>query len=275
MLLKMMCLRVHGARSCIHTKTMCFRTHAILKLHPSTSFSKSNFSSLLKSNKSKVPFSSRTYATKHADAVEIQPPPPSIVIYRGVGMRQLRFFSRFKVIHLCLTALLTGPICYDVFNGNTPSDVAVFALTAVLGSGVMLTAFSFYVRRLAGEIAFVPSKNELVFGTLTFWGNRNNTAVPLADIVPPLYEHTPAQVGARMHKGWVKLERFSGKPPYFINTRYCMVPEKELFMQFLKGETFEAHRVREALHRAKTAPRPQAPPPTPLAAALQRAMKRT
>lgn len=108
------------------------------------------------------------------------------IMYRGLGIRQLRLLARIKVAQVAAMLLGTVPCAYLYATGDLGGPVMVRAWMATGATTLLLLALGQGTRRYVGELAWRPSRGTLVFGTLDFWGNRHNREVPIDAVEPPL-----------------------------------------------------------------------------------------
>lgn len=149
------------------------------------------------------------------------------VIYRYKWIKQLRFISRVKILHVFIVGGLTGPMSYWFNQGIISGSVlvtSVFAATATTGG---LFALSYFFRRVIGELSFDPLKEEFTISSLTFWGNRRNLVVPISNLIPL------SDRGFDPENLFHRVELYGNEFVYLLNLRHGKVYDSKRLMELL------------------------------------------
>ncbi|XP_036787669.1 transmembrane protein 186 [Manis pentadactyla] len=147
------------------------------------------------------------------------------MVYRFHAIRAVGVLSRLKVAQTALTvmALPPGLYCYSqglmAFNALClAGGIAGFALA-------MLYWMSYFFRRLVGILYVNESGTVLRVAHLTFWGRRQDTYCPVADVIPLTEsEDRPQEV-------FVRIQQYSGKQTFYLTLRYGRILDRERFTQ--------------------------------------------
>lgn len=149
------------------------------------------------------------------------------IIYRYKWIKQLRFISRVKILHVFVVGGLTGPMSYWFSQGIISGSVlvtSIFAATATTGG---LFALSYFFRRVIGELSFDPTKEEIMISSLTFWGNRRNLVVPISNCIPLSdRDFDPKNLFHRV-------ELYGNEFVYLLNLRHGKVYDNERLLELL------------------------------------------
>lgn len=137
-------------------------------------------------------FGSQNYNKQHVfrhNSTEI-PPSKELqssskeVLYRYKWIKQLRFISRVKILHVLVVSGLTGPMCVWYSNGIVNGSVLFTTIFAASATTAGLFALSFFFRRVIGELSYDKTNDEVIISSLTFWGNRRNIVLPITTLMP-------------------------------------------------------------------------------------------
>uniref|UniRef100_A0A2K6K3W6 Transmembrane protein 186 n=2 Tax=Rhinopithecus TaxID=542827 RepID=A0A2K6K3W6_RHIBE len=147
------------------------------------------------------------------------------MFYRFDAIRIFGFLSRLKLAQTALTVVVLPPACYWYSQGlltlNTVclmSGISAFALT-------MLCWMSHFFRRLVGILYLNESGTMLRVAHLSFWGWRQDTYCPLADVIPL------TETKDRPQEMFVRIQRYSGKQTFYVSLRYGRILDRERFTQ--------------------------------------------
>ncbi|XP_066238736.1 transmembrane protein 186 [Saccopteryx leptura] len=147
------------------------------------------------------------------------------MIYRFDGIRAFRYLSQLKVAQTALTVLALPPGFYWYSQGLMTLNslclvggVAGFALA-------MLCWMSYFFRRLVGILYVNESGTMLRVAHLTFWGWRQDTYCPVANVIPM----TESQ--DRPQELFVRIQQYSGEQTFYLTLRYGHVLDRERFRQ--------------------------------------------
>ncbi|XP_045850179.1 transmembrane protein 186 [Meles meles] len=147
------------------------------------------------------------------------------MVYRLEAIRVFKHLSRLKVTQTALTLLALPPGFYGYSHGLVTlgnlclaGGVAGFALA-------MLFWMSHFFRRLVGILYVNEAGTVLRVAHLTFWGRRQDTDWPVADVIPLTESEDRAQ------ELFVRLQQYGGKQTFYLSLRYGRVLDRERFTQ--------------------------------------------
>ncbi|XP_029802414.1 transmembrane protein 186 [Suricata suricatta] len=147
------------------------------------------------------------------------------MVYRFDAIRAFGYLSRLKVAQTALTVLALPPGCYWYSQGFVTlgslylaGGVAGFALA-------MLCWMSYFFRRLVGILYVNEAGTVLRVAHLTFWGRRQDTDWPVADVVPM------TETSDRAQELFVRIRQYSGKQTFYVTLRYGRIVDRERFTQ--------------------------------------------
>uniref|UniRef100_A0A8C9UWK0 Transmembrane protein 186 n=1 Tax=Spermophilus dauricus TaxID=99837 RepID=A0A8C9UWK0_SPEDA len=138
------------------------------------------------------------------------------------------YVSRLKVAQTALTVVALPPGFYWYSQGLMTfnslcllSGIAGFAL-------VMLCWMSYFFRRLVGILYVNESGTVLRVAHLTFWGWRQDTYCPVADVMPL------TETKGRPQDLFVGIQQYSGKQTFYLTLRHGRVVDRERFTQVFR-----------------------------------------
>ncbi|XP_014648944.1 PREDICTED: transmembrane protein 186 [Ceratotherium simum simum] len=147
------------------------------------------------------------------------------MVYRFDAIRAFGYLSQLKVAQTALTVVALPPGLYWYSQGLMTFNslclvggIAGFALA-------MLCWMSYFFRRLVGILYVNESGTVLRVAHLTFWGWRQDTYCPVADVVPM------TETKDRPQELFVRIQQYSGKQTFYLTLRYGRVLDRERFMQ--------------------------------------------
>nr|XP_005598991.2 transmembrane protein 186 isoform X1 [Equus caballus] len=147
------------------------------------------------------------------------------MVYRFDAIRAFGYLSQLKVAQTALTVVALPPGFYWYSQGLMTLDslclvggIAGFALA-------MLCWMSHFFRRLVGILYVNESGTVLRVAHLTFWGWRQDTYCPVADVVPI------TETQDRPQELFVRIQQYSGKHTFYLTLRYGRVLDRERFMR--------------------------------------------
>ncbi|XP_078296117.1 transmembrane protein 186 isoform X2 [Panthera onca] len=147
------------------------------------------------------------------------------MVYRFDAIRAFGYLSRLKVAQTALTVLALPPGCYWYSQGFVTlgslcvaGGVAGFALA-------MLCWMSYFFRRLVGILYVNEAGTVLRVAHLTFWGRRQDTDCPVADVIPM------TETKDRAQELFVRIQQYSGKETFYLTLRYGRIVDRERFAQ--------------------------------------------
>lgn len=147
------------------------------------------------------------------------------MFYRFDAIRAFGYLSQLKVAQTALTVVALPPGFYWYSQGLMTLNslclvggIAGFALT-------MLCWMSYFFRRLVGILYVNESGTMLRVAHLTFWGWRQDTYCPVADVIPL------AETQDRPQELFMRIQQYSGKQTFYITLRYGRILDRERFTQ--------------------------------------------
>ncbi|XP_045702941.1 transmembrane protein 186 isoform X2 [Phyllostomus hastatus] len=147
------------------------------------------------------------------------------MIFRFDAIRIFRYLSRLKVAQTALTVVALLPGFYWYSQGLMAFDslctvggIAGFALA-------MLCWMSYFFWRLVGILYVNESGTMLRVAHLTFWGWRQDTYCPVADVIPM------TETQNRPQELFVRIQQYSGKQTFYLTLRYGCIVDRERFTQ--------------------------------------------
>lgn len=151
--------------------------------------------------------------------------PRFLPLYRLDAIRVAGCLSRLKVAQTGLTLAALPPSLYWHSQGLLPlgslclaGGVAAFALA-------MLCWTSHFSRRLVGVLYLDEAGGTLRVAHLTFWGRRQDTDWPAADVVPL------SETADRPRDLFVRLRRYGGGETFYLALRHGRVLDPRRFSQ--------------------------------------------
>lgn len=187
------------------------------------------------------PAQSGAAVASDADTSEAQSPssnavPDStkIVLYKGRYMQTFRLLVRFKVFQLVGIAALAIPINTFLMEGSVSGIQMVMASSLILGCGFASTTLWWFSQRYIGELALV-GPHLLRFSVLDFWGNRQDSIVPIERVVPPLKYCTKEELHNLAEQPMIPLN-VEGDRQYLISLRHGLLVDKQRLFQILEGK---------------------------------------
>ncbi|DAA15578.1 transmembrane protein 186 [Bos taurus] len=147
------------------------------------------------------------------------------MVYRFDAIKAFGYLSRLKVAQTALTVAALPPGLYCYSQGLMPfsslclaGGVAGFALA-------MLCWMSHFFRRLVGILYVNEEGTVLRVAHLTFWGRRQDTYCPVADVIPM------TESPDRPQELFMRIQQYSGKQTFYLTLRYGRVLDQERFTQ--------------------------------------------
>ncbi|XP_037360474.1 transmembrane protein 186 [Talpa occidentalis] len=158
-----------------------------------------------------------------------KPPGPEAekfqMVYRFDAIRAFGVLSQLKVAQTALTVVALPPGWYWYSQGLMTLDnlclaggVAGFALT-------MLCWMSYFFRRLVGFLYVNEAGTVLRVAHLTFWGWRQDTYCPVADVIPF------TETKDRPQELFMRIQQYSGKQTFYLTLRYGRILDRERFTE--------------------------------------------
>ena len=150
-------------------------------------------------------------------------PEDSQVLYRFKWIKQLRFISRAKILHVAVVIGLTWPMSYWYSTGFVSLSTLACAIAGAAGTTAGLVALSYFFRRVVGELSIDENKQMVTISSLAFWGNRRNRTFPLTSLVPL------SDSGIDLKNTFHRVELYGSKDVYLLNLRHCKIFHEMFF----------------------------------------------
>lgn len=161
-----------------------------------------------------------------AGSTDFLVPEDNRVLYRFKWIKQLRFISRVKILHVAVMTSLTWPMSYWYSSGLVSFPTLICAIAGAAGTTAGLVALSYFFRRVVGEVSIDESTKKVTISSLTFWGNRRNRTFPPTSVVPL------SDSGVDMKHTFHRLELYGSKDVYLVNLRHCKIYDETFFNVF-------------------------------------------
>ncbi|XP_025272328.1 transmembrane protein 186 isoform X1 [Canis lupus familiaris] len=145
------------------------------------------------------------------------------IIYRFDAIRTFGYLSRLKVAQTALTLLALPPGFYWYSHGLMTLSSLYFAGGIAGFALAMLCWMSHFFRRLVGILYVNEAGTVLRVAHLTFWGRRQDTDWPVADVVPM------TETSDRPQELFMRIQQYSGKQTFYLTLRYGRVLDRERF----------------------------------------------
>uniref|UniRef100_A0A8C3XAY9 Transmembrane protein 186 n=1 Tax=Catagonus wagneri TaxID=51154 RepID=A0A8C3XAY9_9CETA len=147
------------------------------------------------------------------------------MVYRFDAIRAFRYLSQLKVAQTALTVVALPPGIYWYSQGLMTFNSLCLAGGIASFALAMLCWMSHFFRRLVGILYVNESGTVLRVAHLTFWGRRQDTYCPVADVVPV----TESQ--DRPQELFVRIRQYSGRQTFYLTLRYGRILDRERFTQ--------------------------------------------
>ncbi|XP_006867311.1 PREDICTED: transmembrane protein 186 [Chrysochloris asiatica] len=147
------------------------------------------------------------------------------MVYRFDAIRAFGYLSRLKVAQTGLTVVVLPPSLYWYSQGLMSLD-SLYLVGGVAGFALaMLCWMSHFFRRLVGILYVNESGTMLRVAHLTFWGWRQDTYCPVADVIPL------TETRDRPQEVFIQIQQYSKKQTFYLTLRYGRILDKERFTQ--------------------------------------------
>ncbi|KAL0051647.1 hypothetical protein WJX82_011174 [Trebouxia sp. C0006] len=156
-----------------------------------------------------------------------------VVLYKGRYMQTFRLLVRFKIFQLVGIAALAIPINTFLMEGSVSGIQMVMASSLILGCGFASTTLWWFSQRYIGELSLM-GPHLLRFSVLDFWGNRQDSIVPVERVVPPLKYCTKEELHSLAEQPMIPLN-VEGDRQYLISLRHGLLVDKQRLFQILEG----------------------------------------
>lgn len=150
-----------------------------------------------------------------------------IMLYKFPWMRHLRFISRLKQFQVGCVVFLTFPISYWYQQGVINQFNLLAGVTAATATTAMLFIFSYFFRRIVGELQYNPQTGSVQLSTLTFWSQRRDQELHCDDIIPL------SETRSDGRKTWQRLEISGHSDVYLYSLRLGKIYDRELLGRLL------------------------------------------
>ncbi|KAM6166319.1 LOW QUALITY PROTEIN: transmembrane protein 186 [Erethizon dorsatum] len=147
------------------------------------------------------------------------------MVYRFNAIRVFGFFSRLKVAQTAMTVVALPPGFYWYSQGLMTLDSLCLAGGIAGFALAMLCWMSYFFRRLVGILYVNESGTMLRVAHLTFWGWRQDTYCPVADVMPL------TETKDRPQDVLMCIQQYSGKQTFYLTLRYGHIVDRERFTQ--------------------------------------------
>lgn len=147
------------------------------------------------------------------------------MVYRFDAIRAFGYLSQLKVAQTALTLLALPPGLYWYSHGLVTLGSLCFAGGIAGFALAMLCWMSHFLRRLVGILYVNEAGTVLRVAHLTFWGRRQDTDWPVAEVVPMTESRDWPQ------ELFVRIQQYSGKQTFYLTLRYGRVLDRERFTQ--------------------------------------------
>ncbi|XP_066432258.1 transmembrane protein 186 [Eleutherodactylus coqui] len=146
------------------------------------------------------------------------------LIYKFPAIRFWRTVSRLKLLQTALTILFLPPVYYYYLQGQITDGSVIYCTGIAIFAGIMLYSLSYYLQRLIGMVYVDDNLTTVKVSYLTFWGNRKNIFVPIADIKPL------SETGDSKQEILRQFARYSTPDILYFTTRYGYVLDRKKFI---------------------------------------------
>ncbi|XP_075420422.1 transmembrane protein 186 [Tenrec ecaudatus] len=147
------------------------------------------------------------------------------MVYRFDAIRTFGYLSRLKVAQTALTVVLLPPGFYLYSQDLMSLNSLYLAVTTAGFALAMLCWMSHFFRRLVGILYVNESGTVLRVAHLTFWGWRQDTYCPVADVIPL------TETRDRPQEVFVRIQQYSGNQTFYLSLRYGRILDRERFTQ--------------------------------------------
>ncbi|XP_020034236.1 transmembrane protein 186 [Castor canadensis] len=147
------------------------------------------------------------------------------MVYRFGAIRALGYVSRLKLAQTAMTVVALPPGLY-LYSQGVMTLNSLCLLSGVAGFALaMLYWMSYFFRRLVGILYVNESGTILRVAHLTFWGWRQDTYCPVADVMPL------TETQDRPQDVFVRIQQYSGKQTFYLTLRYGLILDRKRFSQ--------------------------------------------
>ncbi|EDV28190.1 uncharacterized protein TRIADDRAFT_53548 [Trichoplax adhaerens] len=156
------------------------------------------------------------------------------LLYKLPRMHWFRFASRFKLFQVGFMLSLSIPSCYWYTHQMISNLVFWTTISTATSTTVALFVFSYFFRRIIGELWISDDDQEIILSTLTFWGNRRNRHYPVESVV----SWSDGRMAARFLNDEIiqYLEINGAKEDFYYSIPYGKIYDHPRFLQVIGYE---------------------------------------
>ncbi|XP_051819601.1 transmembrane protein 186 [Antechinus flavipes] len=147
------------------------------------------------------------------------------MIYRFPGIRFCGSLSRMKILQTGITVVILPPSYYWYTQDLIPLDSLFFTGGIASFALVMLYWISHFFRRLVGILYVNEAGTVLRVAHLTFWGRRQDTYCPVANIIPV------SETSEHPFDVFLKIHQYDCDQTFYLTLRFGHILDKKRFAQ--------------------------------------------
>ncbi|KAM5227741.1 transmembrane protein 186 [Ctenodactylus gundi] len=147
------------------------------------------------------------------------------MVYRFKAIRIFGYMSRLKVTQTVMTVVALPPAFYWYSQGLMTLDSLCLVSGIAAFAMAMLCWMSYFFQRLVGILYVNEAGTTLRVAHLTFWGRRQDSYCPVADVMPLM------ETRDRPQDVFVSIQQYSRKQTFYLSLRFGHVLDKERFVQ--------------------------------------------
>lgn len=145
------------------------------------------------------------------------------LIYSLPHIKLIRAISRLKLLQTAITVVVLPPVVGLYLHGDVALSLVGYSTGIAVFAGVMLFTASHFFRRVVGMMYLDPSQTTLKVSHLTFWGKRNDTYLPVSDIM------TIGDTGDSVNETILRLKTYSSPQTFYYSKHFGRVVDKQGF----------------------------------------------
>ncbi|XP_036595439.1 transmembrane protein 186 [Trichosurus vulpecula] len=147
------------------------------------------------------------------------------MIYRFPGIRFCGSLSRVKILQTGITVVILPLSYYWYIQGLIPLDSLYFTGGIANVALAMLYWISHFFRRLVGILYMNEAGTVLRVAHLTFWGRRQDTYCPVANIIPV------SETSEHPFDVFLKIQQYDGDQTFYLTLRFGHILDRKRFAQ--------------------------------------------
>ncbi|XP_043831079.1 transmembrane protein 186 [Dromiciops gliroides] len=147
------------------------------------------------------------------------------MIYRFPGIRFCGSLSRVKILQTGITLVILPPSCYWYMQDLISLDSLFFTGGIATFALAMLYWVSHFFRRLVGILYVNEAGTMLRVAHLTFWGRRQDTYCPVANIIPV------SETSERPFDVFLKIQQYDVDETFYLTLRFGRILDRKRFGQ--------------------------------------------